>query len=59
MASDHRIQIGLKCSETGIINYVTMKNKNNTKDKLELMKFSPKLRKHTLHKECKLPNPKG
>lgn len=58
MASDHRQQIGLKCSETGIINYVTTKNRNNTKQKLELRKYSPKLRKHTLHREVKLPNPK-
>ncbi|MEW6774818.1 MAG: 50S ribosomal protein L33 [Bdellovibrionota bacterium] len=57
MASDKRLWVGLKCSETGIINYITSKNKN-IKEKLELRKYSPKLRKVTLHKETKLPNPK-
>jgi len=31
--------------------YVTQKNRINTTDKVELMKYNPKLRKHTLHKE--------
>ncbi len=57
MASEQRLWIGLKCSESGHINYITSKNKNQ-KEKLELRKYNPFLRKHTLHKECKLPNPK-
>ena len=43
--------IGLKCSESGIINYITSKNKNNMTGKLKLKKYSPKLRKITLHVE--------
>jgi large subunit ribosomal protein L33 len=47
----NRFLIGLECTETGERSYVTFKNKINTPDKLQLMKFSKKLRKHTLHKE--------
>ena len=43
--------IGLKCSESGVVNYITSKNKNNTTDKVKLMKYSPQLRKKTLHVE--------
>ena len=31
--------------------YTTDKNKTNTPDRLEMMKYSPRLRKHTLHRE--------
>ncbi len=48
------IHVGLKCTETGDINYTTDKNKKKNLQKLELMKYSPRLRKHTLHKEVKL-----
>ena len=51
MASDKRPPIILVCTETGDHNYVTTKNKTNTPDRLELMKYSPRLRKHTLHRE--------
>ncbi|KAG2491695.1 hypothetical protein HYH03_010062 [Edaphochlamys debaryana] len=33
--------------------YVTQKNRKNTPERLELMKYNPNLRKHTLHKEVK------
>ncbi|HEY0868391.1 MAG TPA: 50S ribosomal protein L33, partial [Fimbriimonas sp.] len=29
------------------------KNKRNTTDRLEIMKYNPRLRKHTLHREKK------
>ena len=49
-----KVKIGLKCLECGDINYSTTKNaKTNTK-KLELNKFCPRSKKHTLHKEIKL-----
>ena len=51
MASDKRPPITLVCTETGDHNYVTTKNKTNTPDRLEMMKYSPRLRKHTLHRE--------
>jgi large subunit ribosomal protein L33 len=41
----------LVCEETGDYNY-TLKRKPGG-EKLELMKYSPRLRKHTLHKEKK------
>jgi large subunit ribosomal protein L33 len=34
--------------------YVTQKNKKNQREKLEIMKFDPKIRKHVLYKESKL-----
>ena len=40
MASDKRPPITLVCTETGDHNYVTTKNKTNTPDRLELMKYS-------------------
>ena len=47
----NRILIALECSETGMRSYVTQKNKINAPDKLQIMKYNPKLKKHTLHKE--------
>ena len=47
----NRFLIGLECSETGMRSYVTAKNRINTEGKLELRKYNPKLRKHTVHKE--------
>ena len=34
--------------------YTTAKNKRNTPDKLERMKYDPVLRKHVLYKEAKI-----
>ncbi|MFR3996988.1 MAG: 50S ribosomal protein L33, partial [Oscillospiraceae bacterium] len=34
-------------------NYNTMKNKKNTPDKLELNKYCPFCKKHTVHTETK------
>jgi large subunit ribosomal protein L33 len=31
--------------------YTTHKNRNNTRERLELMKYDPKIRKHVLFKE--------
>jgi len=46
---------GLKCTESGIINYYFERGKKKgDRAKVEIMKFSPKLRKRTLHKEVKL-----
>jgi len=55
--NNNRIKVGLKCSECGDINYSTYKNtkaKEGKAEKLELKKYCPRLRKHTLHKEVKL-----
>ena len=34
--------------------YTTTKNKRATPDKLEIMKYDPKVRKHVIYKETKL-----
>jgi large subunit ribosomal protein L33 len=47
----NRILIAMECTETGMRSYITEKNKINKTEKLELQKYNPKLRKHTLHKE--------
>ena len=47
----NRVLIGLKCTETGMRTYVSQKNKINAPDKLQLKKYNPKLKKHTVHKE--------
>jgi large subunit ribosomal protein L33 len=51
--SDKRIKVQLKCSECGEKNYSTYKNKTNTTEKLNLKKYCPRDRKHTIHKEVK------
>ena len=54
MAKGNRIKVGLKCSESGDINYTTVKKSKTTTEKLELKKYCPRLKKHTIHKEVKL-----
>lgn len=34
--------------------YTTTKNKRNTPDKMEIMKFDPVVRKHVIYKEAKI-----
>jgi len=54
MAKGNRVQVILECTEKpGSSRYVTTKNKKNTPDRLELKKYNPVLRKHTIHKEIK------
>lgn len=43
----------MKCTETGHESYITKKNKRNTPDRLELKKYNPFARKHTLYREKK------
>ncbi len=45
--------IRLVCTEDGKSYYTTTKNKRNTPDRLELMKFNANLKKYTLHREKK------
>jgi large subunit ribosomal protein L33 len=45
--------IALQCGECKRKNYTTYKNKKNIQGKLELSKYCPFERKHTLHKEAK------
>lgn len=55
----NRIQVILECTEhkatglPGMSRYITMKNRKNTPDRMELKKFNPVLKKYTIHKEIK------
>ncbi|MDV6378331.1 50S ribosomal protein L33 [Sporosarcina sp. GW1-11] len=48
-----RVNITLVCTETGDRNYMTTKNKRTNPERIELMKYSSRLKRHTLHKESK------
>ena len=48
-----RIHVVLGNDETGELIYLTSKNRRNTPDRLELKKYSPKLRKVVTFKEIK------
>ncbi|MGI9027456.1 MAG: 50S ribosomal protein L33 [Candidatus Saccharimonadales bacterium] len=51
--TEKRKLVGLVCEETGHRTYYTKKNTQNTPDKLQLRKYNPLLRKHTLYVETK------
>ncbi len=46
--------IALQCTECDRRNYTTTKNRRNMQGKLELKKYCPHERKHTLHREAKV-----
>lgn len=54
-----RIQVILECTEQkqsgvpGMSRYSTYKNRKNTTNRLEIKKYNPYLKKHTIHKEIK------
>ena len=48
-----RTMIILACTECKNRNYTSGKNKKNTPDRLELKKYCPHCKKHTVHKETK------
>ncbi len=57
-AKGNRITITLECTEARKegkppSRYTTQKNKRNDPDRLELKKYNPFLKRHTLHKEVK------
>jgi large subunit ribosomal protein L33 len=58
-AKGNRIQVILECTEhkntgmSGTSRYITTKNRKNTTERIELKKYNPVLRKHTVHKEIK------
>ena len=54
MASEVRIKLLLECTECKRGNYATEQNKRNTPNKLELRKYCPWCRKHTVHREVKI-----
>lgn len=56
---ENRVIIHLECQSCrksgspGVSRYTTTKNRKNTPDRLELKKYCPFERKHTIHKEVK------
>ncbi len=55
---DARIIVTVECTEARkegkpASRYSTTKNKTNTPERLELKKYNPFLRRHTIHKEVK------
>tara|TARA_B110000495_G_C22890710_1_gene519518 strand:+ start:64 stop:252 length:189 start_codon:yes stop_codon:yes gene_type:complete len=55
----NRIQVILECTEhkesgkPGTSRYISMKNRRNTPERLEIKKYNPILKKMTVHKEIK------
>ena len=58
-AKGNRVQVVLECTEmknSGLprtSRYITAKNRKNTPERMEFMKYIPILKKMTLHKEIK------
>jgi len=48
-----RLNITLQCTECKRKNYSTEKNKKNTTGRLEVKKYCPWDKKHTVHREAK------
>ena len=48
-----RVNILLACTECKRRNYATVKNKKNTTGRVELKKFCPWCRPHTVHRETR------
>ena len=48
-----RVNILLACTECKRRNYATVKNKKNTTGRVELKKFCPWCRAHTVHRETR------
>lgn len=55
----NRVQVILECTESknsdvpGMSRYYTVKNKKNTTERIEIKKYNPFLKRHTVHKEVK------
>ena len=58
-AKGNRVQVILECTEhkdsgmPGTSRYITTKNTKNTTERLELRKYTPLLKRMTIHKEIK------
>ncbi len=48
-----RVLVTLACGECREQNYATTKNRKNDPGRLELRKFCPRCRRHTLHRETR------
>ncbi|MCO5233241.1 MAG: 50S ribosomal protein L33 [Chitinophagales bacterium] len=55
----NRIQVILECTEhkasglPGTSRYISVKNRKNTPERIELKKYNPIMKKYTVHKEIK------
>jgi large subunit ribosomal protein L33 len=55
----NRVQVILECTEhkesgmPGTSRYISMKNRKNTPDRLELKKYNSVLKRYTVHREIK------
>ena len=52
-AAENRPVITLACTECRERTYTTEKNKKNDPNRLELRRYCPRDRRHTLHRETK------
>ncbi|WP_339255678.1 50S ribosomal protein L33 [Paenibacillus sp. FSL R5-0713] len=48
-----RVIVTLACTECGDRNYTTTKNKRNHPERLEMKKYSSRLKKMTIHRETR------
>ncbi len=53
MANDARPKVTMACTECKERNYVTTKNRNTQRERLELRKFCPRDARHTIHRETR------
>ncbi|MFZ4583622.1 MAG: 50S ribosomal protein L33 [Acidimicrobiia bacterium] len=51
--NDKRVQVILECQDCKRRNYITIKNKINDRERIELKKYCRFERRHTLHKETR------
>ena len=51
--AENRPVIHLACTECKERTYSTAKNKKNDPNRIELKKYCPRCRRHTLHREAK------
>ncbi len=51
--SDTRPKVTLACTECKERNYITTKNRNTQRDRLEMNKYCPRCRTHRSHRETK------
>ncbi len=49
----NRVLVTLACTECKERNYLTSKNRRTQTGRLELKKYCPRCRRHTLHRETK------
>ncbi len=58
-AKGNRVQVILECTEhkesgmAGTSRYISVKNRKNTPDRMELKKYNPILKRYTVHREIK------